>query len=58
MLTSDDLQSFEDVSIRRAEIRERPGGGSYLRLHLVGGGVLAISPAGDSLTVADESSID
>lgn len=57
MLHSDDLDSFKGATIGDAEIRERPGGGSYLRLHLAGGGVLAISPDGDSLNVADESSI-
>jgi hypothetical protein len=57
MLSADDLQSFRGVTIDRAEIRERPGGGSYLRLHLARGGVLAISPDGDSLTVADEGSV-
>jgi len=38
-------------------MRDGPTGGRYLRLYLKGGGVLAISPRGNDLDVADESSI-
>jgi hypothetical protein len=57
MLTKDDLTSLAGVTVAAAEIRDLPGGGRYLRLRLAGGGILAISPNGDDLTVTDESAM-
>ena len=54
----DDARSLNGATIDAAEFRDTAGRGSYLRLHLRGGGVLAITPHGSRLNIADESSIE
>lgn len=56
MLTTDDLLSLRGTTIADAEIREQDGG-QVLRLHLAGGGILAISARADGLNIEDQSSI-
>jgi hypothetical protein len=56
MLTDDDLRSFRGQTISEAEVRDQQGQ-QVLRLHLAGGGVLAISAdTGVGVDVADQSS--
>jgi hypothetical protein len=56
MLTTDDLNSLRGQTIADAERHERSGR-EILRLHLQGGGILAITGDESGLNVADESSI-
>lgn len=57
MLTTDDLDSLRGVTISDAQIRDQDGR-QVLRLHLDGGGILAISTdAEGGLSVADQTSI-
>jgi hypothetical protein len=57
MHTDDDLRSLSGVTISDAEIRDQDGG-QVLRLHLAGGGILAVSADGSGgLNVADQTSI-
>jgi hypothetical protein len=56
MLTIDDLKSLDGVTVAKAEIRAYEGR-QILRIHLEGGGILALAAVNDELNLADESSI-
>jgi hypothetical protein len=56
MLTIDDLKSLDGVTVAKAEIRDYEGR-QVRRIHLEGGGILAVTAVNDELNLADESSI-
>ena len=57
MLNRDDLDSLDGVTVAASEVHER-NGSQVLRLHLAGGGILAVTAEnGGGLDMADETSI-
>ena len=56
MLTNVDSDSLRGITIVEAEIHDRDHG-QVLRLHLTGGGILALSATPDGLNLADESAM-